>query len=122
MLSIRIDLDVCSCDRFARPLARSTATCALRRPRPASRCHNNDDAAHGGSATSHRCFSSDVEIRAASTAAELRAAAHLRAAAFYSYPLDRSEFSARVRSVARFQWSYLNPSHDVLQGAFLPLS
>jgi hypothetical protein len=37
-----------------------------------------------------------VSIRKAGSSAELRAAAHLRAASFYSYPLDRSEFSARV--------------------------
>ena len=37
-----------------------------------------------------------VSIRKAGSSAELRAAAHLRVASFYSYPLDRSEFSARV--------------------------
>lgn len=36
-------------------------------------------------------------VRLAVESADLRAAAQLRAAAFYHYPLDRSEFAARVR-------------------------
>lgn len=38
----------------------------------------------------------EVTVRDAASSAELRAAAHLRAASFFTYPLDRSEFSARV--------------------------
>ena len=37
------------------------------------------------------------QVRVARESSELRAAAQLRAAAFYHYPLDRSEFAARVR-------------------------
>lgn len=37
-----------------------------------------------------------VQMHQAESSAELRAAAHLRAASFYHYPLDRSEFAARV--------------------------
>lgn len=70
--------------------------CSIRRPRPAE---------HAQSAADGTCWESQegsspgglhVTIRQAGSSAELRAAAQLRAATFYSYPLDRSEFSARV--------------------------
>ena len=39
---------------------------------------------------------SGIAIRLAKNTAELRAAAYLRAAAFYKYAADRSEYAARV--------------------------
>ncbi|PNW86390.1 hypothetical protein CHLRE_02g084550v5 [Chlamydomonas reinhardtii] len=48
----------------------------------------------------------DVNVRKASTAAELRAAAYLRAISFYTYPEGRSEFAARShrRMKADTEW------------------
>lgn len=39
----------------------------------------------------------EMNIHVATDDAELRAAAYLRAAAFYQYPSDRSQFAMRVR-------------------------
>lgn len=49
----------------------------------------------------------DVNVRKASTAAELRAAAYLRAISFYTYPEGRSEFAARVRTGPCRLWRLL---------------
>jgi hypothetical protein len=69
------------------------ARCCIRRPEHkqcAADRHGGQDAHVNDVKRQH------VSIRKAGSSAELRAAAHLRVASFYSYPLDRSEFSARV--------------------------
>lgn len=67
--------------------------CCIRRPEHKQRAADG----HGGQdAHVNDVQRQHVSIRKAASSAELRAAAHLRVASFYSYPLDRSEFSARV--------------------------
>lgn len=59
----------------------------------------------------------EVTVREAASSAELRAAAHLRAASFFTYPLDRSEFSARVeRCPTRACFLSLDPFPATLLG------
>lgn len=69
------------------------ASHSTRRPQPAAAARS---ARQNGSDDTSSAARLDVIIRQATSSAELRAAAHLRAASFYSYPVDRSEFSARV--------------------------
>mmetsp|Transcript_5731 Transcript_5731/g.16397 ORF Transcript_5731/g.16397 Transcript_5731/m.16397 type:complete len:484 (-) Transcript_5731:949-2400(-) len=88
------------------PQAAQQAGAALRRPDEAARLRLL--ASQGMQANAEQP-ALDVTIRQAVSSAELRAAAHLRVASFYSYPLDRSEFSARShrRMKTNQEWVHL---------------